>query len=136
MPRLPLRTDWADLADDELLNVRMADLPLAIDGTLAERLDQLRGELAARGLAFALHFYLSDEWFTPDGATTIAIPFYMAHPRLARLEESQMLEVEGGEHEWCMRIRTGARFESSTVKTSIPAAAHSHHRSPVTRSAR
>ena len=104
MPRLPLQTDWADLADEELLNVRMADLPLAIDGTLAERLDQLRGELAARGLAFPLHFYLSDEWFTPDGATTIAIPFYMAHPRLARLEESQMLEVEGGEHEWCMRI--------------------------------
>jgi hypothetical protein len=47
---------------------------------------------------------LSDEWFTPDGATTIAIPFYLAHPRLAKLEETQMLEVEGGEYEWCMRI--------------------------------
>src|SRR5687768_12186404 len=104
MPRLPLRTDWADLADEELLNVRMADLPLTIEGTLAERLDQLRGELGARGVSFPLHFYLSDEWFTPDGATAIAIPFYMAHPRLARLEEAQMLEVEGGEHEWCMRI--------------------------------
>jgi hypothetical protein len=104
MPRLPLRTDWPDLDDDELLNVRMADLPLAIEGTLAGRLDQLRDELAARGVGFPLHFYLSDEWFTPDGATAVAIPFYLAHPRLARLEESQMLEVEGGEHEWCMRI--------------------------------
>lgn len=104
MPRLPLRTDWADLVDDELLNARMADLPVAVEDTLAERLDQLREELAARGLHFPLHFYLSDEWFTPDGATAIAIPFYLAHPRLARLEESQMLEVEGGEHEWCMRI--------------------------------
>jgi hypothetical protein len=28
----------------------------------------------------------------------------MAHPRLAKLEEAQMLEVEGGEYEWCMRI--------------------------------
>ena len=82
----------------------MADLPLAIEDTLADRLQQLRDELAARGLKFPLHFYLSDEWFTPDGATAIAIPFYMAHPRLARLEEAQMLEVEGGEHEWCMRI--------------------------------
>ena len=53
---------------------------------------------------FPLHFYLSDEWFTPDGATAIAIPFYLAHPRLEKLEEAQMLEVEGGEHEWCMRI--------------------------------
>jgi hypothetical protein len=51
-----------------------------------------------------LHFYLSDEWFTPDGAAAIAVPFYLAHPRLAKLEEAQMLEVEGGEHEWCMRI--------------------------------
>jgi hypothetical protein len=104
MPRLPLRTDWADLDDDELLNARMADLPVAIEDTLADRLNQLRDELAARGIHFPLHFYLSDEWFTPDGATAIAIPFYMAHPRLARLEKSQMLEVEGGEHEWCMRI--------------------------------
>src|SRR5918996_5343541 len=104
MPRLPLRTDWAELDDEELLNVRMADLPIAIEDTLADRLEQLHEELAARGVAFPLHFYLSDEWFTPDGATAIAIPFYMAHPRLARLEEAQMLEVEGGEHEWCMRI--------------------------------
>ena len=104
MPRLPLRADWTDLDDEALLNVRMADLPLTIDGTLGERLDRLRDELGARALQFPLHFYLSDEWFTPDGATAIAIPFYLAHPRLARLEESQMLEVEGGEHEWCMRI--------------------------------
>jgi hypothetical protein len=34
----------------------------------------------------------------------IAIPFYLAHPRLARLEESQVLEVEGGTPDWCMRI--------------------------------
>ena len=45
--------------------------------------------------AFPLHCYLSDEWFTPDGATAIAIPFYLAHPRLAKLEEAQMLEIEG-----------------------------------------
>jgi hypothetical protein len=104
MPRPQLRDSWPDFSDEELLDVRMSDLPLAIEGTLAERIAQLRGELDARGLRFPLHFYLSDEWFTPDGATAIAIPFYLAHPRLAKLEESQMLEVEGGEREWCMRI--------------------------------
>ena len=82
----------------------MADLPLKIEGTLAQRIEQLREELRERGLEFPLHFYLSDEWFTPDGGTAIAIPFYLAHPRLEKLEETQMLEVEGGEHEWCMRI--------------------------------
>ena len=104
MPRLPLPRDWADLDDERLLDVRMSDLPLTIEGTLAERLAQIRSEIEARGLRFPLHFYLSDEWFTPDGATAIALPFYLAHPRLTRLEEAQMLEVEGGEHEWCMRI--------------------------------
>ena len=104
MRRPPLRSDWADLNDEALLDIRMADLPIAIEGTLAARIEQFREELRARGLRFPVHFYLSDEWFTPDGATSIAVPFYLAHPRLARLEEAQMLEVEGGEHEWCMRI--------------------------------
>jgi hypothetical protein len=104
MRRSPLRPDWAELEDEALLDIHMSDLPLTIEGTLAERVALLRGELAARHLDFPLHFYLADEWFTPDGATAVAIPFYLAHPRLAKLEESQMLEVEGGEHEWCMRI--------------------------------
>jgi hypothetical protein len=104
MRRPPLRSDWAELDDEALLDIRMCDLPLAIEGTIAERIAELREELAARGLQFPLHFYVSDEWFTPDGATAIAVPFYLAHPRLARLEEAQMLEVEGGEHDWCMRI--------------------------------
>src|SRR5919205_2582369 len=82
----------------------MCDLPLGIEGTLAERTTKLREELHDSGLDFRLHFYLADEWFTPDGATAIAVPFYLAHPRLAKLEETQMLEVEGGEYEWCMRI--------------------------------
>jgi hypothetical protein len=104
MSRLPLRNDWADLDDETLLDVRMSDLPLTIEGALADRIHQFRAELESRGLRFPLHFYLSDEWFTPDGAAAIAVPFYLAHPRLAKLEEAQMLEVEGGEHEWCMRI--------------------------------
>ena len=104
MARAQLRDGWPDLSDEELLDVRMSDLPVAIEGTLAGRIAQLRAELDARGLRFPLHFYLSDEWFTPDGATAIAIPFYLAHPRLEKLEDAQMLEVEGGEHEWCMRI--------------------------------
>ncbi len=99
-----LRDNWPEFSDEALLDVRMSDLPLAIEGTLADRIAQLRAELDARDLRFPLHFYLSDEWFTPDGATAIAIPFYLAHPRLEALEEAQMLEVEGGEYEWCMRI--------------------------------
>ncbi|MBI4265094.1 MAG: putative zinc-binding metallopeptidase [Acidobacteria bacterium] len=104
MPRVPLRADWPDLDDEVLLDIRMSDLPLTLEGMMAGRIAQLREELEARELQLPLHFYLSDEWFTPDGSTSIAIPFYLAHPRLEKLEEAQMLEVEGGEPEWCLRI--------------------------------
>jgi hypothetical protein len=105
MPRTTVPANWADLPDEELLNLRLSDLPLHLEGTVVEtRIGQLKSELAARGLTFPLHFYLSDEWFTSDGQASMAVPFYLAHPRLERLEKSQMLAVEGGEHEWCMRI--------------------------------
>ena len=68
------------------------------------RIQQLYRELERRHLHFRPHFWLSDEWYTPDGVPGVAIPFYLAHPRLAELECSQMLEVEGGTPEWCMRI--------------------------------
>ena len=104
MARRTLAPDWASLPDDALFDVTLSNLPLAIEGALAARIAQLRDELASVGLGCPLHFYLSDEWFTPDGGTAIAVPFYLAHPRLERLEEAQMFEVEGGEHGWAMRI--------------------------------
>jgi Putative zinc-binding metallo-peptidase len=98
--------EWTALADDQLLNLRMSDLDISIESSpwLLERIEELARDLAAREIRFRPHFWLSDEWFTPDGTSGIAIPFYLAHPRLARLEESQMLEVEGGTTEWCLRI--------------------------------
>jgi Putative zinc-binding metallo-peptidase len=104
-PHQPLTpADWASWTDEQLLAVRMCDLGLAIEGTpLESRIAQLNGELQARGLVCP-HYYLSDEWFTPDGVPGIAIPFYLAHPRLEKLELAQMLEVEGADYGGCMRI--------------------------------
>ena len=102
----PLKAaDWTAPSDEKLLEVRMCDLKLSIEGTeLEPRIAQLNAELDARGLAFRPHYYLSDEWFTPDGVPSVAIPSYLAHPRLAKLEEAEMLEVEGGDPESCLRI--------------------------------
>jgi hypothetical protein len=91
---------------------------------------QLRDELEARGLSFPIHFYLSDEWFTPDGAAAMAVPFYLAHPRLEKLEKAQMLEVEGGEHEWCMRILRHEAATRSTTPTAAAAASGASVRPP------
>jgi hypothetical protein len=102
----PLKApDWTTLSDEKLLEVRMSDLNLSIAGTeLEPRIAQINAELEARGLAFHPFYYLSDEWFTPDGVAGIAIPFYLAHPRLAKLELKEMLEVEGGDPETCLKI--------------------------------
>jgi hypothetical protein len=90
---------------ERLLELRLCDLGVTIEGTwLEERLERVRGELAARGLRLRPHFWLSDEWFSPDGVPGVALPFYLAHPRLIRLERSQMLEVEGGTREECARL--------------------------------
>jgi hypothetical protein len=101
----PRVSDWVDLSDEELLEVRVCDLGLHIERTpLERRIDRLWEELQARGIPFRPHCWLSDEWFSPDGIPGIGIPFYMAHPRLARLERKQVLDVEGGTEEWCMQI--------------------------------
>ncbi|MSO45687.1 MAG: hypothetical protein EXQ59_02825 [Acidobacteria bacterium] len=95
---------WVAWTDEQLLEVRLCDLAVTIAGTdLEVRLARVNAELEARGLARP-HYWLSDEWFTPDGVPGVAIPFYLAHPRLAALEQAQMLEIEGGESESCLRI--------------------------------
>ncbi|MFO0941304.1 MAG: putative zinc-binding metallopeptidase [Pirellulales bacterium] len=93
------------MTDEELLQVRMCDLRLTTRCEFLEPcVKQLYVELDQRELRFRPHAWLSDEWFSPDGIPGIAIPFYLSHPRLMRLERKQMLEVEGGNFEWCMRI--------------------------------
>ena len=103
--RLRRRPIWAGWPDEKLLDVRMCDLGMSIAGTVVERrIRDLNAELATRGITFRAHCWLSDDWFTPDDIPGVAIPFYLAHPRLARLELAQLLEVEGGTKPWCMQI--------------------------------
>jgi hypothetical protein len=95
----------ANMTDDELLDLRMCDLALSIKGSeLETRIEKALDELRANDLDFKPHFWLSDEWFCADGIPGIAIPFYLAHPRLERLERAQLLEVEGGDEKWCLKI--------------------------------
>jgi Putative zinc-binding metallo-peptidase len=96
--------EWVSFTDEQLLGVRMCDLELSLAGTeIEQRIEKVNGELDARGLVTP-HYYISDEWFTPDGVPGIAVPFYLAHPRLARLELAQMLEIEGGDERTSLKI--------------------------------
>lgn len=96
---------WTRLSDDQLLELRFSDLKLSIGrGALARGIRRLNTELERAGLSFRPHCWLADEWFSPDGVPGIAIPFYLAHPRLRALEWRMMREVEGGNTNWLMRI--------------------------------
>src|SRR5689334_10904390 len=94
-----------DASDEALLAARLCDLPVQLEGTLmARRVSRLHRELAARSIVARPHVWLSEEFFTPDRTLGFAIPFYLAHPRLMRLERSQMLECEGAGEAECRRI--------------------------------
>jgi hypothetical protein len=99
------RFAWASWPDERLLDVRMCDLGVTIAGTwLEEPVQIIWDELELRGLRLKPHFWLSEEWFSPGNIPGIAMPFYLAHPRLMKLERSQMLETEGATFEQCMKI--------------------------------
>ena len=86
--------DW-EVERERLLSQRISDIGLSLEGTVLEQLvTQLYVELDQRGLVFRPPVYLSDQWGCPDGTPLIGVPFYLADPRLARIEEDFALEVE------------------------------------------
>ena len=96
---------WVGLSDEALLDLRFCDLDLRMDQPRLERgISRLYEELERKGLRFRPRCWLAEEWFSPDGVPGIAVPFYLAHPRLARLERRMNHVVEGGTHPWFMRI--------------------------------
>ena len=102
---MPRRFAWVSLPDEELLALRLKDLDVRFEGTWLEGcLHDLHAELEQRGLTIRPHAWISSEWFSPSDTPGIAIPFYLAHPRLIRLERKMIIDVEGGTVPECMRI--------------------------------
>ncbi len=101
----PRTQHWTQLPQEELLDMRICDLDVNLEGSALEpRLHALEEELARKKVSFRPYAWLSTDWFVPDDTTGFAIPFYLADARLTRLERSQMLQVEGGSTESCMQL--------------------------------
>lgn len=102
---MPRRLDWESYSDAQLLDVPLRKLGVRIEDTwIEECLHDLHEDLERRGIPFRPHAWLSSDWFVPDTIPGIAIPFYLAHPRLMKLERKHMLEVEGGTRLEMMKI--------------------------------
>lgn len=96
---------WENYSDKELLDLRLCDLGVNLQGSWLERpIAKLYDELEAKGIRMKPHIWLSINWFTPDGVPGFAVPFFLAHRRLMKLERTEMFEVEGGNLPWCMKL--------------------------------
>ena len=97
--------DWSSLSDDELLEKKISQLGLKLEGTrLQPLIEKFYAELSAKGLTFHPPCHIGDEWFVPVGIPAIFVPFFLVHDRLRQLEEKIILEVEGGTDEWFMKL--------------------------------
>lgn len=96
---------WSALPDAELLKWRFCELGLNTGNSiLGPDIQHLYDTLERRGIGFRPHIWLSTDWFSPDGIPGIAVPFFAAHPRLARLERRMIGEAEGANRVWRRRI--------------------------------
>jgi hypothetical protein len=85
--------------------MRFCDLHLRLErSVIARHVRRLYTDLERRGVKLRPHVWLSEEWFSPDGVPGFAVPFYLAHPRLERLERRIMGEAEGGNSRLLLRI--------------------------------
>jgi hypothetical protein len=89
----------------EILTKPIKELGLKLEGSHLERyVEKLYRELEQKGLKkFRPLCYLTDEWGCPSGEPIIGIPFYLADPKLARLEKA-MNDLED-EREILMYLR-------------------------------
>jgi len=99
------RFPWSTWSTERLMQLRLRDLGVTIEGTWVEPcVHELYAELDAREIRLHPHIWISDEWFSPAQVPGFAVPFYLCHPRLMKLERQQLLEAEGGTHAECMQI--------------------------------
>jgi len=96
---------WSALSIEELLKMRICDFKLKLeDSSLKLWVDDFFEELKIKELPLKPKLYLGDEWFSPEGVVAIAIPFFLAHPRLIEIEKQFMLEAEGDARDYFLRL--------------------------------
>lgn len=97
--------NWTKLNNENILELRFCDLNLDISKSwLQPLIERLYNELEEKGLKFKPHVWAADEWFAPDGVPGFAVPFYLLHPRLIKLQKKMFLDAEGANERTCMKL--------------------------------
>ncbi len=101
----PKIRNFNTIADHKLLAARFCDLPIRYEkSAIQKRVNTVYKEIKAKKILHVPHVWLSTEWFSPDQHPGIAIPFYMVHPRLKKLEKKMLYSIEGESPKECLKI--------------------------------
>src|SRR4051812_32216123 len=107
VPLLPT-TVLREVGQQKLLATRICDLELRPEGTLAECVEQVIGELHDKGITFVPAYYLGDDDFwTADRAVSVNIPWYLANPNLWGLVNDHLFEYSREEVLMYLRHEAG-----------------------------
>jgi hypothetical protein len=110
------RTSWELASNEELLRMKIRDLPNNLESSfLARPLKKFYRELQQKDILIKPNLWFSDEWFSPDNVAGIAVPFYFSHPRLMALEKVMTGKLDGENHTEILKIlrhEMGHVFES------------------------
>ena len=83
------------MSDQQLLDLRLCDLPLRIQGTRLElRVRRLYDELEERALTLHPHVWLAEEWFTPDGVSVEVKKFVVSEARHVAVQLTRRTVVD------------------------------------------
>ncbi|MBL6990157.1 MAG: putative zinc-binding metallopeptidase [Bacteriovoracaceae bacterium] len=94
-----------NISKADLYDLKLSKLNLHLKhSSIKQAIGQVQKELIRAGLLVKPNFWISDEWFCPDGINGIAVPFHLIHPRLVDLERSVMGYVEGDNHTYLMKL--------------------------------
>ncbi len=96
MKKTKLEKLLSKLSDKELLQNRLCDLPLELSNIpFSNELKQLGQELKSKGIDFSPRVWIAEDWYSPDGSAGFAIPLYLCHERLTKLQKKHVGFIEG-----------------------------------------
>lgn len=97
--------ELSTISEKELLRTRICDLEVTLNQTPIMRgINDLYFELNSNLINFIPKIWISTDWFSPDGVSGFAIPFYLIHPRLTELEFKNTGLVEGNTYKTLMQL--------------------------------
>ena len=93
------KTNLTIFSDKELLEQKISSFNLKLPSKYEFQIQRLYKTLKNKKIMWQPHFWLSNEWFCPDGVAGLAIPFVLADTRLINLEKEYLGFCEGEDPE-------------------------------------